>query len=248
MLKYIVLFLMQINAFSQTKIGPQELSQPFIIVSSNTKQQALVIDNDYNIANGYNFVVSTMGYVGIGVLQPKAMLDINANPNQQYALVIDTNNNLSDGAIISISSYGATSIFRINVATVTNTDDGIILSLRNPNLRTLNQFQDSRFLNFGAYDVYTAYIRAVGRDLVITAGGSNSIDSNDRTVYIYDKIRGASWGFGGAYSKDDCGSTNTYNNPLTGGLNCPPGFTAYRVGRYKGAESDCGNNLFICIK
>jgi hypothetical protein len=113
MLKYILLFLMQINAFSQTKIGPQELSQPFVIVSSNTKQQALVIDNDYNIGNGYNFVVSTMGYVGIGVLQPKAMLDINANPNQQYALVIDTNNNPSDGYVVSISTNGKLNAFGV---------------------------------------------------------------------------------------------------------------------------------------
>jgi hypothetical protein len=243
-----MLFLMQINAFSQTKIGPQELSQPFVIVSSNTKQQALVVDDDYNIANGYNFVVSTMGYVGIGVLQPKAMLDINANPNQQYALTIDTNNNISDGAIISISSYGFTSILRVDVATVSNTDDGSIFVLGNNNLKTTNSFQDPRFLNFGAYDVNTAYIRAVGRNLVITAGNSNAINENDKTVYIYDKIRGASWGFGGAYSRDDCGSTNTFNNPLTGSLSCPPGFTAYQVGRYRGAESGCGNNLFICIK
>jgi hypothetical protein len=117
MLKYIILFLMQINAFSQTKIGPQELSQPFVIVSSNTKQQALVIDNDYNIANGYNFVVSTMGYIGIGVLQPKAMLDINVNPNQQYALVIDTNNNPSDGYILSVSTNGFVDFFQMAIST-----------------------------------------------------------------------------------------------------------------------------------
>jgi hypothetical protein len=106
MLKYFILFLMQINAFSQTKIGPQELSQPFVIVSSNTKQQALIIDNDYDISNGYNFVISTTGNVGIGVSQPKTMLDINVNPNQKYALTIDTNNNASDGYVVSVDTNG----------------------------------------------------------------------------------------------------------------------------------------------
>jgi hypothetical protein len=75
-LKYFILFLMQINCFSQTKIGPQELSQPFVIVSSSTKQQALIIDNDYDINNGYYFVVSTNGNVGIGITNPGAKLDI----------------------------------------------------------------------------------------------------------------------------------------------------------------------------
>ena len=105
MLKYFILFLMQINTFSQTKIGPQELSQPFVIVSSNTKQQALIIDNDYDISNGYNFVISTTGNVGIGVSQPKSMLDINVNPNQKYALTIDTNNNPSDGYLVEIDTF-----------------------------------------------------------------------------------------------------------------------------------------------
>jgi len=104
---FLLLFNFSVNA--QTKIGPQELKQPFVITSLNTNKQALIVDNDYNIGNGYNFVVSTMGYVGIGVTQPNSMLDINANINQQYALTIDSNSNASDGYVVSITTTGVLS-------------------------------------------------------------------------------------------------------------------------------------------
>lgn len=66
-------------------------------------------------------------------------------------------------------------------------------------------------------------------------------------VTVNGTIRGATWGFGGMYQRDDCGVNNIVN-PLTGALACPAGFTGHRVGRVLAPESGCGANQILCIK
>lgn len=53
--------------------------------------------------------------------------------------------------------------------------------------------------------------------------------------------------WGGRYQIDDCG-TNSVNNPLTGGLNCPSGFTPLNGGRQTDPESNCGGSDYFCAK
>ena len=55
------------------------------------------------------------------------------------------------------------------------------------------------------------------------------------------------WSYGGEFQVDDC-NRNNVNNPKTGTLACPSGFTAYKSGRSFGPESKCGSNQFVCLK
>lgn len=55
--------------------------------------------------------------------------------------------------------------------------------------------------------------------------------------------------FGGMFQRTDTGiATNQYNNPLTGGLGCPPGFAAHHVGRVTAPDVGIGANQYLCLK
>jgi hypothetical protein len=55
---------------------------------------------------------------------------------------------------------------------------------------------------------------------------------------------GSIWG--GFYQDDDCNKDNL-NNPFTGALSCPAGFTQHKIGRVIAPESKCGANQFVCL-
>ena len=65
---------------------------------------------------------------------------------------------------------------------------------------------------------------------------------------ITGKITGATFGFGGMYSVCPEAPSNVFNNPLTGGKSCPPGFTPYQVVRLRTAEPERGADVYMCIK
>jgi len=51
--------------------------------------------------------------------------------------------------------------------------------------------------------------------------------------------------FGGSFLIDDCGGNNVAN-PFTGQLNCPAGYTQYKINRQRDPESGCGGWQYFC--
>jgi hypothetical protein len=78
-------------------------------------------------------------------------------------------------------------------------------------------------------------------------GGDATITGN---ANISGTIRGATWGFGGMYSLNDCNYSppQSQPNPLTGGFSCPAGFTTFPGGRWLGPEAPCGVSFYFCVK
>ncbi len=79
------------------------------------------------------------------------------------------------------------------------------------------------------------------------AAGSIGDFNAGKNLHVNGTIRGASWGFGGLYSVDSCG-TNTTINSLTGATSCPVGFTSYQAGKFRAGDSNCADTLYVCVK
>jgi hypothetical protein len=61
------------------------------------------------------------------------------------------------------------------------------------------------------------------------------------------------WEFGGAYQVPDCsnpGNDGAHENPITGTLGCPSGYTASKYGRVKHPElsGGCGSTQYFCYR
>ncbi len=64
-MKTILLLLLTTNAFSETKVGKNEISQPFEIVASTSQTYALTIDSNSNTSDGYVVSVTTSGILSL---------------------------------------------------------------------------------------------------------------------------------------------------------------------------------------
>lgn len=66
---------------------------------------------------------------------------------------------------------------------------------------------------------------------------------------ISGTIRGATYGFGGSYAVDSCG-TDSIANSFTGAASCPAGFSSALAARYKSASgsTSCTSQFYVCVK